>query len=646
MFNFKKIKIAVRFCFEVKGCSFFMKVENRRYHIKLKDVVNIILILFSIVAIFVIDTQEISFSNNMVIIDDEFGYWGIAAKIAGKDWTPLLSVTAYYSFGYSLLLVPLFLMNLETITMYHAALYLNAVMIIISFLMAIRCIRLLFPQTPLALCIIVSFISNVYVNTIFQNRIAWSETLLWLLFWLTFLTAIRLFQAPTVGKSLILAILCGYSFTVHMRTIGIVFGAAMCMLFAFALHKIKWQHLIAFFSVLLALVTFTVIAQNISAKEVFSSGQFVDMNTIGGQTTKLKWLFSLTGIKLFILSTGGKLYYLATATMMTALVPIPFLLKQLYDALVSIKKKTDYQNLPWLFLALTAGAMFGVNVIAAIYPWERLDPLVYGRYMENVFGPLIMLGLMLLISDKIKSDQITVMIPMLGILAAVTNKVFLRIQSRDPSVVFNVPCIAGWWRLISMDNATANVKNFSYHIFALSITVFLLVWVLCKAINLLLQSSKKNKHAHTLRLSASLLGMPILLFACTWIWECSNKNTSMYGAHLRRDASMNTFYALSQSRDNVEPDDILCVYSDVVELSPYCKFIQTEYPDITVRIESIDEFSENSINHETLVVTSVDCAERSTVEEIAPCIAENDYLVIYALPDSPWTEAAYEMAGS
>ena len=47
--------------------------------------------------------------DGIYIIGDEFGYWADAAFFAGKNWSEVGSMNPYYSFGYSLILAPLFL---------------------------------------------------------------------------------------------------------------------------------------------------------------------------------------------------------------------------------------------------------------------------------------------------------------------------------------------------------------------------------------------------------------------------------------------------------------------------------------------------------------------------------------------------------
>ena len=42
-----------------------------------------------------------------VLFPDEFGYWAHAAGILGYDWSSITSLGSYYSFGYSVILIPI-----------------------------------------------------------------------------------------------------------------------------------------------------------------------------------------------------------------------------------------------------------------------------------------------------------------------------------------------------------------------------------------------------------------------------------------------------------------------------------------------------------------------------------------------------------
>lgn len=75
--------------------------------------------------VFIINIRHLGSIEFFTVLDDEFGYWGNAAYLAGLDWSGVISEIPYYSYGYSLLLVPLFFIFDNPIHMYKAAIILN-----------------------------------------------------------------------------------------------------------------------------------------------------------------------------------------------------------------------------------------------------------------------------------------------------------------------------------------------------------------------------------------------------------------------------------------------------------------------------------------------------------------------------------------
>ena len=85
------------------------------------------LILFAVI-VFVINIIYVGKFNTFYVLNDEFGYWASAAKFAGYDWSSAASTVNYYSYGYSLLLFPLFAVFKDPAMLYKAALVMNAAM--------------------------------------------------------------------------------------------------------------------------------------------------------------------------------------------------------------------------------------------------------------------------------------------------------------------------------------------------------------------------------------------------------------------------------------------------------------------------------------------------------------------------------------
>ena len=68
------------------------------------------------------------------LIPDEFGYWTYAATLSGCDWSDIVSLGSYYSFGYTLILYPIFQIFQDSIVAYRAAVTVNFLLMILAYL--------------------------------------------------------------------------------------------------------------------------------------------------------------------------------------------------------------------------------------------------------------------------------------------------------------------------------------------------------------------------------------------------------------------------------------------------------------------------------------------------------------------------------
>lgn len=78
--------------------------------------------IFLMLMVFLIRIQNIADLNGPFIFYDEAGYWGHAANLAGLPWKEV--VESWYSFGYSILLIPLFWISHDMAVLYRIAIIL------------------------------------------------------------------------------------------------------------------------------------------------------------------------------------------------------------------------------------------------------------------------------------------------------------------------------------------------------------------------------------------------------------------------------------------------------------------------------------------------------------------------------------------
>ena len=95
---------------------------------KIKKQKNLILYLLFSFIIFLFRIWYIRESNVLAIRNDEYGYWTHAALFSGHDWSDVFAGHMnWYSYGYSLILTPLFWISHDLHFMYKTAIVLNGI---------------------------------------------------------------------------------------------------------------------------------------------------------------------------------------------------------------------------------------------------------------------------------------------------------------------------------------------------------------------------------------------------------------------------------------------------------------------------------------------------------------------------------------
>ena len=82
-------------------------------------------LLFCIVLLTCVLMYGIGRIYGFIIYPDEFGYWASAARVLGYDWSKIASLGSYYSYGYSILLIPILFLFHNPVAAYRAAIVVN-----------------------------------------------------------------------------------------------------------------------------------------------------------------------------------------------------------------------------------------------------------------------------------------------------------------------------------------------------------------------------------------------------------------------------------------------------------------------------------------------------------------------------------------
>lgn len=367
---------------------------------------HVVKYIFAIL-IFMISLQHISELKNIIVVDDELGYWGIAAYMAGHDWSGVLSQTGYYSYGYAFLLFPLFYLFKQSSIIYQSAIVLNACMLVISFFLAAYSLKKLFKEVKPFFIDVICFVTILYTNNIAQAQIAWSEVLLSCLFWMLFFLFVLLLQKVSMVRILMIASVTTYLYMVHMRSIGVVIAICIIMLILFLNKTICAKQFCIF---IVSLLFGLMLANGIKVyfqEVLWNNSESIVGNDYAGQVSKVKGLFSGEAIIALFQSVCGKVYYILGASILLVGSGMYFCTCLVMNYLVYPKqysKEKMNKAIIFLFLLLSVLAELFISAIATYGLSNRIDVLIYGRYIEFVLNPLIAIGFIAILTHRISKE--------------------------------------------------------------------------------------------------------------------------------------------------------------------------------------------------------------------------------------------------
>lgn len=329
-------------------------------------------------------------------LPDEFGYWSYAAKVLGYDWSHLVSLEGYYSFGYSLILLPIMFFFRDAVMAYRIAIIVNAILLVVCgaglyyiglFLMEDEQGNIDDPKkTELIFC---TALSLFYPSYLFYMQVTMTEITLMTSFIMVCVMFISYIKKQKIRSLVGLVGFALWMYSIHMRSIGVLI-ALIIALGIFALKDPKKRKLffvlVAVFALGLLLLT---ILKNFSKEVLWSSAseKMLRSNDYYGRwKTIVKIVTESEHRKAFCIGAIGKLLYLIGSTGGLFLWGIYYFVKKIWEEWKLSDKKTVIR----VFLLLSALAAFGITAIAM--RGGRIDLYFYGRYTEYILAPIILAG--------------------------------------------------------------------------------------------------------------------------------------------------------------------------------------------------------------------------------------------------------------
>ncbi len=398
--------------------------------------------------------------NMIFVLPDEYGYWMTAATFAGYDWSGLSGLSLYYSYGYSIILMPLFWIFKDSVLMYKAAICLNALLYIGAYFISCACgfrladamslnfgitstdkkndVTAVIYRRKLVVVIICGVIA-LYCNNVVQVNIAWSEALLYFMFWLSFYTLLRYCESKNIFVLAAFGVEVVYMYIIHQRMLGVLIAAGMTvagMAIKSIVYHVNFRRqslqgdetgkdckttyikkiasvVIVISIVVIFAIVFFAVKKSLTASLWSSQPEDrISVNNFSGQVGKIAALLSLDGIINLFCHVCGKFFYLFVASgsvIFWAFVgAIGIILKVILctkSHRISVQnneayKKTCRMMPAYIYMLLSLLGLMGINCIFMNGQGGRIDNVVYGRYIEPVAGVLLLFGVLYMMKKR------------------------------------------------------------------------------------------------------------------------------------------------------------------------------------------------------------------------------------------------------
>lgn len=373
---------------------------------KYSDINKKNLLLTSLLAIilFIVNIRHIAILNGPYMFNDELGYLGNAAALAGRDWHFIMQRCAWYSYGWSIIISPLFLIFSKMQIIYRCINIFNALCVVAIFLMQRNLLIKHFKDSNINITTAISAAVCFYPSILVNSSMAWCET--WLLFAFTVITVFvyNMIQNPKTYKAGIFGLLLYYYYVCHNRMIAVIIAGVIIFIVLCIIKKYNIKHALLFVgSMVLSSVIFGLIKDYIISKnwpEGLPSG-----NDLESGLGVLSNLLSMSSIKNFIGVLCSQFLYICISSYGLVPLGLYFCICKIIN---SIKNHKSEESVFELWLALAFMGVFAISTLATgaqpDISSRRLDHIFYGRYFEPVFIFLIAYGFMHL-SDLTKQTN-------------------------------------------------------------------------------------------------------------------------------------------------------------------------------------------------------------------------------------------------
>lgn len=358
--------------------------------------------LFAIAILFAFWAFGIGSTYGFSIFPDEFAYWSYAARLAGYDWSDVTALAPYYSYGYSLILIPIFVFCKDAVTAYRIAVSINFLFLFLAMVALAGTMKRMMPDKKMPI-VLFSALTVLLPCNLFYTQMTLTEVFLVALYIAAGSVLYRYLENNRLSTLLLLMLILIYLYTVHMRTVGVLLAAMIVVTIHIFLRGDKRWHILAALGAALALFAAADFLKQQAFVYVYGgiNQELVAANDYSGQMEKIRSVLSLEGFYDLLISLAGKVLYLGLATWGLFYWGIYGMVRQAFALLRNIKKHVSAkpQQFFAVFVLLTVAAQIVIGTIYLLTLGEIGD-YTYGRYSEMVIPFVMVWGFAVLWKER------------------------------------------------------------------------------------------------------------------------------------------------------------------------------------------------------------------------------------------------------
>lgn len=372
--------------------------------IKEKDLFVVTETLIFGIVIFVAGVHSINNLYGMITGVDEFGYVCNAKYLLNdKEWKDLSSKLSYYSFGYSLILMPLVKIIKDPSILFRGIVIMNVCLVELSFFTSIKVISGMHKSVSKRKIVFVCFIANMYIANFVYSKYIFAEMLIVLLFWISLLILQRICNRYDWKKVQLLALVSSYIFFVHQRTLGVVCAFGIVLVALFLKKKMPVMGILSYLLTMAIMFVIGLCIKKMIINNVYLNNENIAINDFSGQMSRLKYVFQVDNLNNLVFGFLSKLYYFLLATASLGGLGIISFAKK--ACLIKNSKKENDESYIGMFIVTVFLLSMGIQTYFLISP-NRYDLVIYGRYVEFMYGVLIAEGMVVIIDNKTRIHKV------------------------------------------------------------------------------------------------------------------------------------------------------------------------------------------------------------------------------------------------